>query len=85
MGSVYIGLTGYGSRKTGTAYPGGFCKFSDEGKAASKGNLLSFIEPDAVAQYDWFAQNTAVVSYPNTASWVCKSTCAAVFLEKAAG
>ena len=59
MGSVYIGVTGHGPLKTGTAYPGGFYKFSDEGGAASKGNLLSFIEPDAVAQYDWFAPNTA--------------------------
>ena len=40
-------------------YSGGFYKFSDEGGAASKGNLLSFIEPYAVAQYDWFAPNTA--------------------------
>jgi len=59
LGSVYIGVTGHGPLKTGTAYPGGFYKFSDEGGAASKGNLLSFIEPDAVAQYDWFAPNTA--------------------------
>jgi len=46
LGSVYIGVTGHGSMNTGTAYPGGFYKFSDEGGAASKGNLLSFIEPD---------------------------------------
>jgi len=59
LGSVYIGVTGHGPLKTGTAYPGGFYKFSDEGGAASKGNLLSFIEPDTVAQYDWFAPNTA--------------------------
>jgi len=57
--SVYIRVTGHGPLKTGTAYPGGFYKFSDEGGGASKGNLLSFIEPDAVAQYDWFAPNTA--------------------------
>jgi len=59
LGSVYIGVTGHGPLKTGTAYPGGFYKFSDEGGAASKGNLLSFIEPDTVAQYDWFVPNTA--------------------------
>jgi len=50
LGSVYIGVTGHGSMRTGTAYPGGFYKSSDEGGAASKGNRLSFIEPDAVAQ-----------------------------------
>jgi len=61
LGSVYIGVTGHGPLKTGTAYPGGFYKFSDEGGAASKGNLLSFIEPNAAsyAQADWFAPNTA--------------------------
>ena len=41
--------------KTGTAYPGGYCKFSDEGGKAKDGNLLYFIEPDDVLQYDWFA------------------------------
>jgi len=61
LGSVYIGVTGHGPVKTGTAYPVGFYKFSDEGGAASKGNLLSFIEPHAVAQYDWFTPNRAAV------------------------
>jgi len=46
--------------KTGTAYPGGFYKFIDEGGVASKGNLLSFIERDAVAEYDWFAPKTVI-------------------------
>ena len=59
MGSVYIGVTGHRPLKTGTAYPGGFYKFSDNVGAANKGNVLSFIEPDAVAQYDWFAPNRA--------------------------
>jgi len=61
LGSVYIGVTGHGPMKTGTAYSGGPHKFSDEGGAASKGNLLSFLEPDAAAyaQADWFAPNTA--------------------------
>ena len=59
LGSVDIGVIGHGSMRTGTAYPGGFYKYSDEGGATSKGNLLSFIKLDAVAQYDWFAPNTA--------------------------
>jgi len=45
--------------KTGTAYPGGYYKFSDEGGKAKDGNLLYFIEPDHVSQYDWFAPNKA--------------------------
>jgi len=46
--------------KTGVPYPG-FDKFSNEGGSASKGNLISFIDPDdaAYAQADWFAPNTA--------------------------
>ena len=59
LGNVYIGVTGHGTMKTGTAYPGVFYKFSDEVGVASKGNVLSFLEPDAVAQWDWFAPNTA--------------------------
>ena len=45
--------------ETGTSFPAGFYKFSDEGGDAAKGNLLYCIEPDAVAysQYDWFAPN----------------------------
>ena len=85
LGNVYIGVTGHGSMKTGTTYPRGFDKFSDEGKAASKGNLLSFLEPDAMVQWDWFAPNTASglmqvglsrstsqsrLSF--TASWACR-------------
>jgi len=60
LGSIYIGVSGHGTRKTGVSYPG-FDKFSDEGGSASKGNLISFIEPDdvAYAQADWFAPNTA--------------------------
>jgi len=44
---------------TGTAYSGGYYKFGEEGGKAKDGNLLSFIEPDDVAQYDWFAPNKA--------------------------
>jgi len=31
LGNVYIGVTGHGPMKTGTAWPGGYYKFSDEG------------------------------------------------------
>jgi len=55
LGSVYIGVTSHGAMKTGTAYPGGYYKFSDEGGKATDGNLLYFIERDDVSQYDWFA------------------------------
>jgi len=41
--------------KTVTDYPGGYYKFGDEGGKAKDGNLLYFIEPDNVPQYDWFA------------------------------
>ena len=60
LGSIYIGVSGHGTTKTGVSYPG-FDKFSDEGGSASKGNLISFIEPDdaAYSQADWFAPNTA--------------------------
>ena len=60
LGSIYIGVTGHGTMKTGVSYPG-FDKFSDEGGAASKGNLISYIEQDDVAygQADWFAPNKA--------------------------
>jgi len=47
-------VTGHGALKTGKAYLGGYYKFSDEGGKAKDGNLLYFIEPDDVAQYDWF-------------------------------
>jgi len=57
LGNVYIGVTGHGPMKTGTAWPGGFYKFSDEGGRATDGNLLYFIKPDDVPQYDWFAPN----------------------------
>jgi len=59
LGNVYIGVTGHGAMKRGTAYPGGYYKFGDEGGIAKDGNLLYFIEPDDVAQYDWFAPNKA--------------------------
>ena len=41
-------------------YPG-WMKFSDEGGKAIKGDLISFIRPDAVSaiQYDWFAPKAA--------------------------
>jgi len=41
--------------KTGIAWPGGYYKFSDEGGRATDGNLLYFMKPDDVPQYDWFA------------------------------
>ena len=53
-GNVYIGVTGHGAMKTGTAYPRGYYKFGDEGGKVKDGNLLYFIEPDDVLQYDWF-------------------------------
>ena len=55
LGNAYIGVTGHGPIKTGTAWPGGYYKFSDEGGRATDGNLLYFIKPDDVPQYDWFA------------------------------
>ena len=39
-------------------YPG-WMKFSDEGEKAIKGDLISYIRPDPVTQYDWFAPKTA--------------------------
>jgi len=57
LGNVYIGVMGHGPMKTGTAWPGGYYKFSDEGGRATDGNLLYFIKPDDVPQYDWFAPN----------------------------
>ena len=44
LGSIYVGVSGHGTTKTGVSYPG-FDKFIDEGGSASKGNLISFIEP----------------------------------------
>jgi len=57
LGSVYIGVTGHGPQKTGTAWPGGYYKFSDEGGRASNGNQLYFMKPEDRPQYDWFAPN----------------------------
>jgi len=37
LGNVCIGVTGHGAMKTGTAYPGGYYKFSDEGGKAKGG------------------------------------------------
>jgi len=48
LGSIYVGVSGHGTTKTGVSYPG-FVKFSDEGGSASKGNLISYIEPDDAA------------------------------------
>ena len=61
LGDVYIGVSGHGVMNTGQAYPGGFYKFGDEGGKAKDGNLIDYIELDAVAysQYDWFAPNKA--------------------------
>ena len=39
-------------------YPG-WMKSSDEGGKAIKGDLISYIRPDPVAAYDWFALKTA--------------------------
>ncbi|KAL9973502.1 hypothetical protein ACROYT_G019971 [Oculina patagonica] len=52
------GLLSIGPNKTGAKYPD-YDKFSDEGGAASKGNLIQYIEPDdaAYAQADWFCPN----------------------------
>ena len=60
LGSIFIWVTDHGPMKTGVSYPG-FDKFSDEGGSASKGNLISYIEPDdaAYAKADWFAPNKA--------------------------
>jgi len=57
LGSVYIGVTGHGPQKTGTAWSGGYYKFSDEGGRAADGNLLYSMNPEGVPQYDWFAPN----------------------------
>jgi len=59
LGGVYIYAQGV--MKTGTLYPGGFNKFSDEGGKANQGNLIYYIEPgaSAYAQVDWFVPNTA--------------------------
>ena len=69
-------------------YPG-WMKFSDEGRKAIKGNLITYICPDPVAatHYDWFAPKTAAsltqagLSRINqsieafiTASWALKLT-----------
>ena len=65
--NVYIGVTGHGPMKTGTAWQGGYYKFSDEGGRATDGNLLYFIKPDDVPQYDWFAPNKTAGLYPGRA------------------
>jgi len=57
LGNVYIGVTGHGATKTGTAWPGGYYKFSDEGGRATDRNLLYFMKPDYVSQCDWSAPN----------------------------
>jgi len=57
LGSIYFYVSGHPT-KTENPFPG-YNKFSDEGGKAIKGNLISFIEPEDVPQYDWFAPNTA--------------------------
>jgi len=57
LGSIYFYVSGC-AMKIENAYPG-FDKFSDKGGKAIKGKLIYYIETDAVAQYDWFATNTA--------------------------
>ncbi|KAL9981353.1 hypothetical protein ACROYT_G010045 [Oculina patagonica] len=58
LGDVYIWISNIGPKKTGAKYPD-YDKFSDEGGAAIKGNLIQYIEPDdaAYAQADWFCPN----------------------------
>ncbi|KAL9958540.1 hypothetical protein ACROYT_G035568 [Oculina patagonica] len=60
LGDVYIWFTNIGPKNSGAKYPD-YDKFSDEGGAASKGNLIQYIEPDdaAYAQADWFCPNAA--------------------------
>ncbi|KAL9970079.1 hypothetical protein ACROYT_G022401 [Oculina patagonica] len=58
LGDVYIWFTNIGPKNSGAKYPD-YDKVSDEGGAASKGNLIQYIEPDdaAYAQADWFCPN----------------------------
>ena len=60
LGNVYVWGKSVGLVKTDFAYPG-FNKFSDEGGAANKGNLIQYSETGGEAdnQYDWFAPNSA--------------------------
>jgi len=60
LGTIYVGVSGHRTTKTGVSYPG-FDKLSNEGRSASKGNLISCIEPDDApyTQTDWFTPNTA--------------------------
>jgi len=60
LGNVYIWATDVGPEKTKTACPGGFYKFGDEDGKSQQGNLLSFVRPDDIPHYDWFAQNKTV-------------------------
>jgi len=57
LGSIYFYVLGR-SMKTKKPYPG-YNKFSDEGGKAIKGNLIYYIKPEDVPQYNCFAPNTA--------------------------
>ena len=57
LGNVYIWATDVGPEKMESTRRGGPYKFKDEGGKPIKGDLLSFVRPDDVPQYDWFAPN----------------------------
>ena len=56
LGNVNIWATDAGPEKMETTWPGPY-KFKDDGGKSIKGDLLSFVRPDDVPQYDWFAPN----------------------------
>ena len=56
LGDIYVYVQG--PTKTEYDYPGRM-KFSDEDGKAIKGDLIYYIRPDPVAQYDWFAPKSA--------------------------
>ena len=58
LGDIYVYVQG--AMKTDYDYSG-WMKFGDEGGKVIKGDLISYIRPDAVAatQYDWFTPKTA--------------------------
>ena len=47
-GKKHTLVSGHGAMKTGTSYLG-FNKFSGKEGEATKGNLISYIEPDSIA------------------------------------
>jgi len=60
LGSIYVYAAGVVAVKIEMTYPGSH-KFSDEGSATNKGNLIYYIEPGAATETraDWFAPNAA--------------------------